>query len=245
MGGLRIRLGAAPQPISLAVNRAALAVTGRDVALAIGPNEFTDTFSVNQAPLASPWVSPGTSGFFTVTANGGVAFASTASDSGYPDCYARHPGFTGDYEIEAIVARGTVPGVNHEVELHVAMVEDVGDDITYSVEWLTNDDGGMQFMKWRSPNDGTTFFEELSGTPSNGGTPGGPLPDGTVLKWRKVGSTGFAYYNGTLIWTVPLPTLRPDGTTPWGDGNPAIAFFVRGGGTPSAFGFSQVTIRQL
>lgn len=215
------------------------------------PSEFTDLFASASDPIASPWVNASSSGFFPVKTAGGIACGTTASDTGYPDCYAYYPSITGDYEIEAGIYRdGSInAGLNHEVELHLTMQESGG--LTYSCEWLVDVTGSWQFMRWEGPNDGSTFFFALSGT---GGADGnfsvGAPSNGDRMRWRKVGSTARAFYKvGAGAWLeraiIDLPTLRVDGITPWGNGNAGIAFFYRAGANPLHFGFTDVIVRQL
>lgn len=248
MGGLRIRLGAAPppSPVSLAVARAAMLIAGRDVVPTLGGNA-TFTFGSDQNPLASPFVAPNASGFFNVQALGGIACATTASDSGYPDCYAIYSGITGgDYEVEGLIFKsGSLnTSINHEIELHVAMSQD-GVGCT-SYEWLVNQVGGGQLMRWNgNANDGSgSFFNEVT-VDSGNVSPlllYGGVANGDSMMMRKVGSTLTLHYKqsgGSMTQVAQLNTMAHTA------GSPGIAFFARNGATVTNFGFDTVAFRQL
>lgn len=200
-------------------------------------SEFSDSFAANANPLASPWVKPNVANFFDAQAIGGIACGTVASDTGYPDCYAFHSGYTGDYEIEAgIFKHASInTAINHEVELHVCMTQD-GTNVQ-SVEWLIGRTGGWQCMKWEGTNPGAPFFTEL--TPTGSGSPGA-VNNGDRAKFRKVGTALTMHYDSgsgfTERWAV---------TSPFSSGSPGIAFFYRAGANVEHFGFTDVIIRPL
>lgn len=199
--------------------------------------EYTTSFSTDQRPLGSPWVSPNVAGFFPVQAVGGIACGTVASDTGYPDCYAFHPGFSGDYEVESVIFKSSSlnTAVNHEVELHVCMAQN--GSTVQSVEWLINHTGGAQLMKWSGPNDGH-FFSEL-GVISGTAAPGA-CKTGDRMKFRKVGSLGTLFYDsGSGFRQLGQLTL------PYTSGSPGMAFFYRNGANVQHFGFSDLIIRPL
>lgn len=199
--------------------------------------EFSDAFGSNANPIASPWVSPNVTNFFDVQTTGGIACGTVASDTGYPDCYAFHSGYSGDYEIEAgIFKSGSInTGINHEVELHVCMTQN-GTSVQ-SVEWLINQGGDWQCMKWEGANPGAPFFTEI--TPTGSGSPGAPST-GHRMKFRKIGTALTMHYDSGGGFSE-----RWAATSPFSSGGPGVAFFVRDGGNVQHFGFTDVIIRPL
>jgi hypothetical protein len=207
------------------------------------PSEFTTTFGSDENPLGSPWTNPNVDGFFEIRSLGGIAYGTAISgvEGNYPDCYAFHADFEGDYEIEAGIFRHASinTGANHEVELHVGMSQD-GTEVL-SVEWLVNQGGGWQCMLWSGINDGSgSFFSELS--PSGVGSPSADVQTGDRMMFRKVGNVGTMWWKTaaaeelTQRWTVTLPHET---------GHPGIATYNSVGSTNAHFAFTDVVIRAL
>jgi len=202
--------------------------------------EFVDDFSATNNPLGAPWTNslPGLLDFEDLRSSGGVCFGTVASDTGFPDCYAFHASYSGDYEIEAGIFRASDvnAGINHEVELHVGMRHSGGH--LFSCEWLVNVGGSWQCMEWDTQFNAPNFFEELF--PTGAGSVGAPA-DGDRILFRKIGSAGTMHYKqgaGAFAqrWAVTLP---------FATGSPGLATFTRGGGDPAKFCFTDVIIRPL
>lgn len=205
----------------------------------VASSEFSTTFPDDANPIGAPWTSPNVANFFDMRTLGGIAFGTAASDLGYPDCYAFHSGFTGDYEIEAGIFRAADVNdtINHEVELHVCMAQD--GTVVQSVEFLISVTGNPDMLKWEGENPGAPFWTSLGITLLN--APGAPA-NGDRMKFRKVGTTLTSFFkSGVNDFVQTFDSF----TSPFSTGCPGIATFTRAGGNPSKFCFTDVTIRAL
>jgi hypothetical protein len=208
------------------------------------PDEYTTSFPLTENPIdeGGVWNSPDDTGFTNVQTSGGRAFGTSAGIPGadYDDSYAYLTGFGADYEIEAVIQRGTVPSGNHEVELHVRHSESGG--AVTSIEVLFPAAGGFQVMHWNSWVGGTgssAGVTEITGGGTGPGHSAEPEDDDVVL-FRVVGQVLTIEYNSVEIWTDTYSSIPAAG-------NPAIGFFYRtaDGADPTTFGFKSVTVRLL
>lgn len=215
---------------------------GRTLVLrpAAGGGTFTDTFSSASNPIASPWVSPNVANFTNMQTTGGIACGTVASDVGYPDAYAFHSGFTGNYRITGTIARSPSlnTSFNHEAELHICMAQD-GTNVQ-SVEWYMNFGGQGGVMQWSGINDGSGSFFSVIQQPADAP---GSISSGDMMRVTKNGTVGtFEYSNtGGASWS----TIATVATLPFSTGCPGIGGFYRAGATPSHYGFEEILIEAL
>jgi hypothetical protein len=203
--------------------------------------QYTTNFDATENPLGSPWISPQAAGFTVCRSSGGRAYGTNGVTDTYDDSYAYLSGYNANHECEATIYRqgSALPGVNHEVELHVRMSDSSSTNIVKSYEVLVNKDGNYQLMKWAGTYAGPPdFFYELasgnlSGTPANGDkmrvraeTSGANC---VITFWYTPVSTGIESQIAQATDTGAV------GGAVHTSGQPGMAFFNRPGATNDGF----------
>lgn len=208
-------------------------------------DEYTTSFPLTENPISEGgmWTGPNGTGFTNVRTASGNAFGTGTNTPTYDDSYAYLTGFGNDYEIEAVIHRGSPPAQNHEVELELRLSEVAGE--TYLYEILFNLNGGPQVVRWNGWDacSGEPCYDitDLTGLGSGSGC-GCTPSNGDTIYASIVGQLITVKYNGSTVWTYTDNAAEKLTT-----GDPGIGFFYRTslGATPSTFGLQSVTVRAL
>lgn len=209
--------------------------------------EFTTTFSSNENPLGSPWISPQAAGFTTLRSSGGLCYGDGGTTGDYDDSYAYLSGFNNDHECEGTVFVGSPPGgVNHEVELHVRMSDNAGTDVTKSYELLLNKDGALQVMKWNGTMAGPPdFFAELASDSITPPANGDKFRFRATTEGSDVRLRAWENRVGVGTWNE-IVNVVDDGSINGAallTGQPGVAYFSRSGSDPTQYCWTAYTAR--
>lgn len=243
MGGLRIRLGAqAPIPISLAVARAALALSGRSVGLALS-SDFSTSFPTIENPLSQggiwntglgvglDWTNP------KVTADGCVASV-VPTPNRYSDDIATlktsFRTFTANQFAQAVAWKlggYSGGGGSHELELFLRGGISAHSAVGYEVSIGISPSPAVYafVVRWNGvAGNFTALIDPGHGIGSYTNTPSVPVT-GDVWRGEISGTTIKAFQNGVQILQITDSTFS--------SGQPGLGFWPVDGATPANFGW--------
>jgi hypothetical protein len=199
-----------------------------------GPKTYSTNFLGVENPISENgvWTNGGTVGLVwqNVEKQNGFAYGSGTS-AGYDDCIAHLSGFPANHFAQATlhVAGNYTPPSSHEIELLLRFKITANSARGYEINcgW-----GGAysQIVRW---NGALNDFTYLSPT----GPGFGALAEGDVIKATAIGSTITVYKNGNQVMQVTDAT--------WTDGNPGMGMFIRPGGTPKNYCYTQFSAGSL
>jgi hypothetical protein len=195
---------------------------------------YTTTFPLTENPISEHkvWINGGVTGlnWTNVRTTPGLAFGTETGSAGFDDSIAILTGTWGpDQTVMATVhsVNQQTGNIFEEVELLLRFEITAHLARGYEVNFRCTHDGTQytQVVRWEGPLGSFSYITSLAG-------PG--ISNGDTVKATIVGSLITVYINNVAIFSV--------NDTKWKDGNPGMAFFLRGpAGLNSDYGFTSYT----
>lgn len=205
-----------------------------DSAMEAGPKSYSTNFLAIENPISENgvWVTGLANGidWNDVRKENGFAYGANVS-AGYDDCLAHLKGFPPNHFSQATlhVASNYTPPSSHEIELLLRFEITAKNARGYEINCGWNG-AYSQIVRWNGALNDFTYLNPTG--------PGfGALKEGDVIKATAIGNTITVYKNGNQVMQVSDST--------WTDGDPGMAMFVRPGGTPKNYCFTQFSAGSL
>lgn len=215
---------------------------GRGVGGAGGRVSFTTTFTTNENPISDSARFAKSANWWADVRTGGNgrAWGLNGPNDAFDDAYALIVGATGNYELEGTVYRDAAlnDAVSHEIELNFNFDETGGTGGgVRGFEFLFARNGQVEAFIWNHAASGAVSgsFSNLNLTGTL--TKGSNLITGDVIKARKVGNVYTVFVNDVQLGTCTNSTYT--------DGQAAIAYFTRPGGTSAHLCLTQLKVTPL